>query len=342
MTLHEFLARLQGVREIEPGKYAARCPAHEDRIGSLVASEGDNAIVFHCHAGCTSGQVREALALEWRELFYSTPTQKGGVVNIGGIKPTPAAAPKQARSAPATSGPQMPPNHVVQAWESGLNETLAARLFVLKGWSDRTLRRVRAGWDGVRVTFPVYDADGWMVGLVRYLPGGEPKTLAVGPRELWPAPESLPAGDVWLVEGEPDRVSGVELGLDAVAVPGIGKWREEWAARFTGRRVVVCLDCDESCCAEARAGGGILEGETGCGACGALKRRTYGGRDHAQRLVGHLRGAGVDAVAVDLFPDRMDGYDIGDALAGATKEGRVDDLRRYLLRLEDTARRAAA
>ena len=35
------------------------------------------------------------------------------------------------------------------------------------------------------------------------------------------------------------------LGLAAVALPGKGAWRPEWAKRFVGRRVVVLLDCDQ-------------------------------------------------------------------------------------------------
>jgi DNA primase len=114
------------------------------------------------------------------------------------------------------------------------------------------------------------------------------------------------------VEGEPDRVSGVEIGLNACAVPGVATWKAGWAERFLGRRVVVCFDCDEP------------------------------GRAAAANRAFALRQAGVDVVSVDLFPGRTDGYDLGDALVAAHAEGRVDDLRRYLVRLEDEAWRAAA
>lgn len=38
-----------------------RCPAHDDRSPSLSVRLGDSAILFHCFAGCTTGEVMQAL-----------------------------------------------------------------------------------------------------------------------------------------------------------------------------------------------------------------------------------------------------------------------------------------
>lgn len=315
----DLLARLEGVQGVGVEKWVARCPAHEDEKASLSVARGENAWLFTCHAGCASGRIRTALNLDWRELFFVEPSEHpGGVVNIGDVRPVAAASAGPAGG--TVSRVSMPPETVVKAWERALFPELVARLYELKGWSERTLRAVRAGWDDSRVTFPFYAPDrivdgvltaGAMVALVRYLPGGSPKSLAVGPRELWPAPESLPVSDsVWLVEGEPDRVSAVEIGLAAVSVPGVGTWKPGWAERFQGRRVTVCLDCDPQ------------------------------GREAASVRVSELRAAGVQAAVVDLFPARGDGYDLGDALVGALEDGRLGELRRYLMRIEDAAWRA--
>ena len=79
------------------------------------------------------------------------------------------------------------------------------------------------------------------------------------------------------------------LGLAAVAVPGAGNWRDEWAARFAGRRwrVIVCFDCDEA------------------------------GRAGARRAATAIVRAGGDARLVDLDPTRDDGYDLTDWTRGA-------------------------
>lgn len=56
----------------------------------------------------------------------------------------------------------------------------------------------------------------------------------------------MPGDVVYVVEGEPDRVTATQLGLPAVAVPGAKAWRLDWAQRLAaGRsRVVVIADCD--------------------------------------------------------------------------------------------------
>ena len=51
-------------------------------------------------------------------------------------------------------------------------------------------------------------------------------------RSLFPAPETLAGeGPLFLVEGEPDAISAAELGIDAVAVPGVQGWRCEYVTQ---------------------------------------------------------------------------------------------------------------
>jgi hypothetical protein len=228
---------------------AAKCPAHADRVGSLVATDGDDRILLKCHAGCSVPEIMECLGLDQRDLFYAPrPVGSDGSVNLSNVQPT--RVPTHPSPTGGTTAPARIdiPEHVVEAWEGMLaaRPDVLARALEVKGWSVRALKACRVGWDTTRLTFPIYEPEQrWLVGLVRYLPGGEPKSYAVGARELWPAPESLPDGDVWLVEGEPDRVSAVEIGLNATCVPGVGTWKPGWSERFAGRRVTVCLDCDD-------------------------------------------------------------------------------------------------
>jgi hypothetical protein len=69
MTADELVARLEGVRERGPGKWSARCPAHEDRSPSLSILETDDRIVVHCFAGCEASAICDALGIELRDLF---------------------------------------------------------------------------------------------------------------------------------------------------------------------------------------------------------------------------------------------------------------------------------
>jgi archaellum biogenesis ATPase FlaH/biotin operon repressor len=101
---------------------------------------------------------------------------------------------------------------------------------------------------------------------------------------LWPDPATVEGNVLLVVEGEPDAVTGATLGLPAVAVPGAGKWRPEWAARLAqGReRVVVIPDADEP------------------------------GRTAAQRVAAAVAEHCCDVRVLDLAPERDDGYDLSD------------------------------
>lgn len=68
LTMHIRPKLLPGAGEIRqdtdsglPG-FTARCPAHDDQKRSLIISQGkQRRIVWFCHAGCTEGDVRQAL-----------------------------------------------------------------------------------------------------------------------------------------------------------------------------------------------------------------------------------------------------------------------------------------
>jgi hypothetical protein len=70
MTANELLPRFEGVRSRGAGKWATRCPAHEDHSPSLSITEGDKGFLLKCWAGCTLDEITAALGLEIKDLFY--------------------------------------------------------------------------------------------------------------------------------------------------------------------------------------------------------------------------------------------------------------------------------
>lgn len=69
MGIKDFLALLEGVKDVNGG-WVALCPAHEDKKQSLSVSEGDDGrILVHCHAGCSVEAICNALGIEVKELF---------------------------------------------------------------------------------------------------------------------------------------------------------------------------------------------------------------------------------------------------------------------------------
>lgn len=204
---------------------------------------------------------------------------------------------------------KLPGERDLKRWAKALAESpkIMVRLTELKGWSPGAMRRLKLGWDGERVVFPVRNEKLKICGVARYLPGGDPKMLGVGKRNLFPPPELTQNKDLplFVVEGEPAAVSMFSLGLRAVAVPGAGSWRHEWGGRLGGRRLVVITDCD---------GPGRLLGAQ-------LRTLSWEG--------------GARARVVDLELGRNDGTDVGDWVREAFVLNSSFALRRTLLRLAE-------
>ena len=75
MNAERLLGRLEGVRSTGPGRWIARCPAHDDRRPSLNVREADDGMILvHCFAGCGAAAVLEAVGLELSALFPDRPT----------------------------------------------------------------------------------------------------------------------------------------------------------------------------------------------------------------------------------------------------------------------------
>lgn len=66
----EFISRLDGARLVGPGRWLAKCPAHDDRSPSLSVREADDGrTLLTCFAGCDAGAVAGAVGMTLRDLF---------------------------------------------------------------------------------------------------------------------------------------------------------------------------------------------------------------------------------------------------------------------------------
>ena len=84
MTHDEFVSRVEDV-SYNGGWYVGRCPAHADNVASFSVKdyeEGDQAIVFVCHAGCRKDDILKEMGIvtrngdaNWAALWYDTETQ---------------------------------------------------------------------------------------------------------------------------------------------------------------------------------------------------------------------------------------------------------------------------
>lgn len=91
------LGRLAQVKVAGPGRWYARCPAHEDRSPSLSVRDTGERVLLHCWAGCAADDVIAAVGLSWRDL-YPEPW------HCARVRPNEAAA-SQARRILAETAP---------------------------------------------------------------------------------------------------------------------------------------------------------------------------------------------------------------------------------------------
>jgi hypothetical protein len=173
-------------------------------------------------------------------------------------------------------------------WQAALTARpdLISRLARERAWRYDTMRELELGFHRGRITIPIRGGRGQLRGVLRYQQGGDPKMLAVeGTRlGLIPHPAREISESVLLVEGPPDMIAARSHGLPAIAIPGDHSWRAEWAPLLAGRRVTVVMDADGP------------------------------GRELAERIAGDLRDVVDELLAVDLAPERDDGYDLTDWL----------------------------
>jgi hypothetical protein len=180
-------------------------------------------------------------------------------------------------------------------------------LLTERGLTEDTITKHRIGWesDPPAFTFPIYDAQGELVNVVRrplpHISG--PKYVAMRGRnqhnsgvELYPRP--LPRGSWLLCEGLLDALLARQHGLPAVtSTHGVDTFLDEWLPPVRGRRVAVMYDV---------------------GAEATMHKR-----------VNQLCAAGAEAWPVELGQVLREGKDLSDALTGGwTAQALIEFIKR--------------
>lgn len=154
-----------------------------------------------------------------------------------------------------------------RGWTRGGIETMDLRLYThTKDRGKAQGLKLPAGQE--RIAIPVRDDAGIIRNVRLYLPGsnGEsdgPKMTSwgtgFGAAALWPAPSAWGSGPLWFAEGEPDRITMVCRGFNAITKTiGAGVWKDEWLDHFKGREVVIAYDADKVGMAGAEKGAELL------------------------------------------------------------------------------------
>lgn len=325
--IDRFIAALEArgcrPRRKSGGSGIARCPAHDDKSPSLTFDEGvDGKVLFDCKTGCDRARVVEALGLEWGDLFEDQEPGRSEVRAPARVKE------KSVPIRPPTSNLPTEDDLAVYREDLHADELTVTGLAKLRGWTPEALTRLGVGVVSPevvaelmrrpnqaprsdrlrRLIFPVHDKDGTLVNVELYAPNprtrnARTKVLALPgcPRDLFPAPETIDAERILLVEGAPDAISAATIDLPAVAIPGVGKWDEEWTERLKRFEIIICLDCD------------------------------LPGRTKADEVGVALLKGGCSVRTIDIDPLRSDGYDLGDLVGRTRSESDRKAARKHVL-----------
>jgi hypothetical protein len=185
---------------------AAQCPAHDDRTPSLSVTDGNDRVLIRCHAGCDTDDVLAEVGLTRADLFDSDERYP------------------QHRGGDDNWTPRGPATDVYS-----YTDERGEVLFQVCRTADKQFPQRRP---------EPTSCTGWRwsgISDVRHVVYRLPAVLAA------PA-----AACIFIAEGEKDVHALEAAGQIATCSPGgAGKWRDEYAATFAGRDVLIIADRDE-------------------------------------------------------------------------------------------------
>ena len=101
----ERIADLLDARKAGPGKWLAKCPAHDDRSPSLSIREGhDGRVLLWCWAGCDTAAVLKASGLTMGSLFAGPPPSREQLQTVAHEREGRRAAAAKVRQANVHAG----------------------------------------------------------------------------------------------------------------------------------------------------------------------------------------------------------------------------------------------
>ncbi len=234
-VVESVLSKLNGVRRTGSG-WQARCPCrNDDDNPSLSIGQGrDGRVLFNCHRGngCNVEQICESLNIKVAELYPSSSPQTYDSRNA--MKPVASKAP--------AARPVVPQEKRKLELVATYNyrDEAGKLLFQKQRFIDedgkKTFKQRRPSTDG---------SGSWVYSL-----DGVDKVL-------YRLPEVLKArrqGDtIWLVEGEKDADTLVDLGQCSTTPPnGAGKWLDIHTNALAGANVFIIADNDSAGVSHAR------------------------------------------------------------------------------------------
>jgi 5S rRNA maturation endonuclease (ribonuclease M5) len=232
-------------QEQEDGETRAYCPLHENPGTSKTPSASFNFErgKFMCFSRCGGFAISQVF-----EMMRDGHTPDKRVAD----QPRDELADRRRKRRAKAEGTQaaLPSEDQITEWHERLvgKRDLVQEILTKRGLQRRTLARYKVGYDGERITIPVYDGTGELVNIRRYGMGLKANKMlnwpGYGDATLYGL-DALKMKKVVLVEGEMDKLLGRQNRFPTLsATAGAGTWLPEWNGLFIGKQVYICYDLD--------------------------------------------------------------------------------------------------
>lgn len=241
LDIERFFAE-QGVelRALNETERRFLCPFHDDHNPSANVNVREK--TWFCHACQIGGSPIDFLQRKGMS-FKEALTEVG---RLAGMDP-----PSVGRTAAAA--PKLKKANVEEWHEAALRNPELMRWFAEKrGYTEQTVRDFRLGWDGQRVTIPIYDENGKLANVRRYKRDARESKMvgiAAGHNSARLFPFELPLPDeVILVEGEWDAILMRQQGFGntLTVTSGAGVFPMDALPHFGSRTVTIIYDNDDT------------------------------------------------------------------------------------------------
>ena len=189
-SLQHILDRCREARPSGEG-WQTNCPAHDDNVASLSIAEGDDGrVLLHCHAGCSTESICEAVEITVADLFPDSVKSATSTVSTSA---KPAEPRENVRFRRQDRQPRVfaAPEQAVEVLSRSVGMPAVAAWSYHSADGSEVLRVMRFEADRQKTFRPIARVDGgWKIGD----PAGE--------LPLYRLPELADDGPVFVAEGE--------------------------------------------------------------------------------------------------------------------------------------------
>lgn len=224
-------------KEQASGEISMNCPLHDETHSSFSINPKNG--LWKCYVpSCKGFNGGNLVQLVSQMECITTKEAHAKILELCGVKKEPEriAPPKE------LSEEKIQDYHMTLLGEKKVLDWLHSKYC----YTTETIQQFKLGWNGTRLTIPIYDETGKLVN-IRKKPLESGAMVGVeyfNQMRLFPV-QNLAEETIYFFEGEKDCMLACQIGLNAMSVTGgAGSFNQEWLPLFKDKKIIICYDID--------------------------------------------------------------------------------------------------